>query len=196
MQKKKYYYAIAKGRKIGIFDNWDEVFKHTNRYPDNSKEKFDSYVAAQNWLKKQHDSGITTDLSIPKNGYAVDGACNQNLEEFDFQVYDLENNVMIFTSRKYPDGTNNIAEFFGLMYVIKRLQNKELTNSPVVFTDSNTAITWFNNKKCKSNSINTKIQDKVSELEKWLKANDISWITVSKWQTKIWGENPADFGRK
>lgn len=193
MQKKKYYYAIAKGRKIGIFDNWDEVFKHTNRYPDNSKEKFDSYVAAQNWLKKQLDIEITTDLSIPKNGYAVDGACNQSTGEFQYQVYDLNCQSIKHTSKPYLKGTNNIAEFFAIICALKALV-KSKSNQPI-YSDSTTAIKWVKDRCC-----NTKVNDrellmKISEQIEWLRSNNCP-NPILKWETKIWGENPADFGRK
>lgn len=35
----------------------------------------------------------------------------------------------------------------------------------------------------------------LSRAEKWLKENDYP-NEVLKWETKAWGENPADFGRK
>ncbi len=204
-QKKKYYVIIS-GEYQGVhYDTWDNIEpKSTKKSGVNAKCFEQDKIAATVYFEKQKIPNtedkqgveIISDILVPKNGYVVDGGCNQSSGEFDFQVYDLKDNALLYTSIKYPNGTNNIAEFFALMYVIKRLHNKTLTNSPIVYTDSTTALVWLKYKKCKSNSNNTKLQNKITELENWLKLNDISSITVSKWQTKIWGENPADFGRK
>jgi ribonuclease HI len=35
----------------------------------------------------------------------------------------------------------------------------------------------------------------ISRAENWLAAN-LKRNTVKKWQTEVWGEVPADFGRK
>jgi ribonuclease HI len=48
---------------------------------------------------------------------------------------------MIFTSRKYPDGTNNIAEFFAIICALKALV-KSKSDKPI-YSDSTTAIKWF-----------------------------------------------------
>ena len=54
-------------------------------------------------------------------------------------------------------------------------------------------------KQCKTKLVKTKINEEVFELiaraEKWLQEN--TYITpILKWETDVWGEIPADFGRK
>jgi len=68
-----------------------------------------------------------------------------------------------------------------------------------IYSDSLNALLWVKNKKCKTklvqNKKNAPIFDLIVRAEKWLSENEYD-IRLLKWQTKIWGEIPADFGRK
>jgi ribonuclease HI len=61
------------------------------------------------------------------------------------------------------------------------------------------AIKWVERKKCntklKETSRNQIIFELIARAEKWLNENTYS-NPILKWQTEIWGEIPADFGRK
>lgn len=58
---------------------------------------------------------------------------------------------------------------------------------------------WVKKKKCNSKlprtTKNAKLYELVDRAEKWLQENEYTTIIV-KWETKAWGEIPADFGRK
>jgi ribonuclease HI len=75
---------------------------------------------------------------------------------------------------------------------------KKGINIPV-YSDSSTAIKWVNDKKTKTKLIpsdkNAEIFDLINRAESWLQKNNYS-NPLLKWDTKIWGEIPADFGRK
>ena len=68
-----------------------------------------------------------------------------------------------------------------------------------VYSDSKTAISWLKKKQCRTNiafdSSNDKLLDMIQRAEKWLQKNTYS-NPILKWETKAWGEIPADFGRK
>jgi ribonuclease HI len=51
------------------------------------------------------------------------------------------------------------------------------------------------NTKLEETAKNDVIFDLIERAEIWLKANKYS-TKILKWETKIWGEIPADFGRK
>jgi ribonuclease HI len=55
------------------------------------------------------------------------------------------------------------------------------------------------NKKCKTKLAQTDVNKPIFELieraENWLQNNSYS-NPILKWETKLWGEIPADFGRK
>jgi ribonuclease HI len=36
----------------------------------------------------------------------------------------------------------------------------------------------------------------IRSAENWLAENELPEDKILKWDTKLWGENPADFGRK
>ena len=58
---------------------------------------------------------------------------------------------------------------------------------------------WIKRKKCntklKKSSKNKSLFELIARAETWLKTNTYS-TKVVKWETKAWGEIPADFGRK
>ncbi|MCW8980269.1 MAG: ribonuclease H, partial [Altibacter sp.] len=69
----------------------------------------------------------------------------------------------------------------------------------MIYTDSRIAMGWVKRKKCntklKQTAKNAYLFELVSRAEQWLKNNSYS-TKIVKWETKAWGEIPADFGRK
>jgi len=103
----------------------------------------------------------------------------------------------IFHQGPFKNGTNNIGEFLALVHGLALLKQK---NSPLpIYTDSKTALAWVKAKKTKSllekNEANTVLFDLISRAEKWLRENEYT-TQIIKWETSVWGEIPADFGRK
>ena len=69
----------------------------------------------------------------------------------------------------------------------------------MIYSDSRTAISWVRKKKCntrlKESDKNRELFELIRRAEDWLQNNH--YITpVVKWETRAWGEIPADFGRK
>jgi ribonuclease HI len=58
---------------------------------------------------------------------------------------------------------------------------------------------WIEVKKCRTNlkqgAKNSELFKLIERAEKWLCGNEFS-NQILKWETKAWGEIPADFGRK
>lgn len=132
--------------------------------------------------------------------FATDAACSGNPGVMEFRgmiVTGSGEAVQAFHRGPYPNGTNNIGEFLGLVLGLAYLKANHL-NWPI-YTDSVTALAWVRKKKA-----NTKLQASPENLEllqtirtaeKWLHEN--TWTTpIYKWDTTHWGEIPADFGRK
>lgn len=201
-QKKKYYVIIG-GEYQGVhYDTWDNIeLKSTKKSGVYSKCFEQDKIAAMDYFEKyklaisevKQDIEVSPEESIPQHGCVVDGACNQNTGEFQYQVYDLNTQSIKHTSKPYLNGTNNIAEFFAIICALRAFA-KTKSNYPI-YSDSTTAIKWV-----KDRCFNTKVNDrellmKISEQIEWLRSNNCS-NPILKWQTKIWGENPADFGRK
>ena len=68
-----------------------------------------------------------------------------------------------------------------------------------IYSDSKIAIGWVKKGQCRTNipitEKNKKLFDLVKRAENWLKENTYT-TKILKWETKAWGEIPADFGRK
>ena len=67
------------------------------------------------------------------------------------------------------------------------------------YSDSITAISWVILKICQSNlkpeQNNKEVFILIERAINWLKSNSYE-TQILKWETKKWGEIPADFGRK
>ena len=76
---------------------------------------------------------------------------------------------------------------------------KQKNSDRKIYSDSKIAIAWVKRKKCntklKQTSKNKKIFDLILRAENWLETNTYKTVII-KWETKAWGEIPADFGRK
>lgn len=68
-----------------------------------------------------------------------------------------------------------------------------------IYSDSVNAQIWIRQKKCKTklqpNSKNAYLFELIQRAENWLANNTVD-IPIIKWRTEVWGEIPADFGRK
>ena len=103
----------------------------------------------------------------------------------------------LFKQGPFPEGTNNIGEFLALVHGLAVLKDKN--SDLIIYTDSKTAMSWVKKKTCNTklqpNDKNKPVFDLVERALIWLKNNSYSTVIV-KWETKAWGEIPADFGRK
>lgn len=76
---------------------------------------------------------------------------------------------------------------------------KKENNDLPIYSDSATAIKWVQQKRANTTLIKNKstqqIYDLIERAEKWLRENQYS-NKVLKWETHLWKEIPADYGRK
>ena len=95
-------------------------------------------------------------------------------------------------------GTNNIGEFLAIVHALALMEQKGIRDH-AVYSDSYNAILWVNKKKCKTtlerSERTARVYDIIQRAENWLHTHDVQ-VPVLKWETKQWGEIPADFGRK
>lgn len=103
----------------------------------------------------------------------------------------------IFHCGPYADGTNNIVEFLGVVHALTYCQERQMTLP--IYTDSQTAISWVKAKNARTKqprtAANYTLFNLVDKAVLWLKENEYK-NPILKWETKIWGEIKADFGRK
>jgi len=65
-----------------------------------------------------------------------------------------------------------------------------------IYSDSRIAMGWVRLGICRTNKKPIpEVANLIKRAEHWLKVNRYT-NPVLKWETKVWGEIPADFGRK
>ena len=115
----------------------------------------------------------------------------------EYRAVDTLTQEEIFRKGPFAEGTNNVGEFLAIVHALALLK-KEGRNIPV-YSDSRNAINWVRDKTHRSKLLPTDNNKELFELlkraVKWLNENEYD-IPVVKWETRAWGENPADFGRK
>lgn len=205
------FYGVWVGRNPGVYDSWDKCKAQTDKFPQAkfSKLKANNLQAALlefNSLNTNTESkAISTKepnqvSSKPtEEVLTVDGASNGiNCE---FQAVWYPSGKKAFSSKVFLGGTNNIAEFLGLVLAVKHLKDKNLPL--VVYTDSVTAMSWVRDKKANTTARTTgklteELENLLTKTELYLKNNQelMQQVKILKWETKQWGEIPADFGRK
>ena len=137
------------------------------------------------------------DSTFQLDGLVVDGACNK-YNDWEYQGVWLDSRSSAFKSKVYPHGTNNLAEFLGLIEGLKLVKERGL-DCPV-YSDSQIAICWVRKKahKCglaSKGELLPEVQRMLDAAVNWLYVVD-SLPPIFQWRTRLWGENPADYGRK
>lgn len=129
-------------------------------------------------------------MEKPTKGVSVDGGTIGNPGPCFYQGVDIETGEQLF-HEELGEGTNNIAEFLGAVHAIHYCKVNNLDTE--IWSDSKTAMAWVRNKK-----FNTSFDgDVVKRMDKAVAyLNKIDIPVINKWKTKLWGEIPADFGRK
>lgn len=207
MPKPKYY-VVWKGRKTGIFTSWTECEKQVKGVVGAQFKAFDSDAEAEAaFLAKYEDykgkaathgkwKSASSKPLLPS--ICVDAACNGAPGKLEYRGVNTETGEEIFYAGPYSDGTNNIGEFLAIVHALT-WQAKHNTHIPI-YSDSENAILWVNNGQCKTKlkhtSKNAVLFAIIHSAENWLAENELPEDKIKKWETDLWGENPADFGRK
>lgn len=210
MAKQKYY-VVWEGKKPGVYTSWDECKKQVDGVAQAKYKSFDNKAEAEKafkgnyWahVKKAEPAAKATGASksrssIIKESIAVDAACSGNPGAMEYQGVYVPTGEKIFLVGPLPDGTNNIGEFLAIVHALAWLQQQGKPNMPI-YSDSRTAQLWVKAKTCRTKLEHTGRNEKIFEMidraEKWLAVNKVT-NPIIKWETKDWGEIPADFGRK
>ncbi len=130
--------------------------------------------------------------SIKSNFSNTDCAHSEKNGHTLFRGIDLKTGEQIFY-RNLGGQTVNIGEFLGVIAAIKYIIENDY-HPKVIYTDSITALTWFNNKKTASKKRNFEL--KKAEVFLKVVAAEVDKIQVIHWDNDVWGEIPADFGNK
>ena len=210
MAKKKFY-VVWEGHKKGVFTSWNVCKKHIENFSGAQYKAFSSKDEAEKAFKGNYNDYKGKDTKKPVisaeelkligkpvfPSLSVDAACAGNPGKMEYRGVDSETKRQLFIQGPFEKGTNNIGEFLALVHGLGFLKQREFKYP--IYSDSKIAISWVKTGQCRTNlpisSENKDLFDLVKRAEKWLKENTYT-TQILKWETKAWGENPADFGRK
>ena len=211
MAKKPKYYVVWDGHNPGIYDNWKACQQQVKNYPNAKYKSYPSRAAAEQAYHSGPDTAIKkpgkqrpTSIILPEelpidwSSISVDAACSGNPGVLEYRGVLTKDGTEIFRMGPFKDGTNNVGEFLALVHALAMLK-KQGDTATMIYSDSRIAIGWVKRKKAKTtlkkSAMNARWIGLISRAEQWLKANSYA-TKIEKWNTKEWGEIPADFGRK
>ena len=212
--KKSKWYVVWVGRNPGVYPSWEKCKEQVESFQGSKYKAFDTLLEAKQAMengpparsrsaKKDREEGDLGETDDGERGpitpsISVDAACDMTTGVMEYQGVDTQTGALLFHMGPFQDSTNNIGEFLAVVHALSWMRRKGL--SMPVYTDSKTALSWYRHKQAKTQAPKTPRNANVFELlrraEHWLKHNDTSRERVLKWETKKWGEIPADFGRK
>lgn len=145
----------------------------------------------------RNDTVLPLPPEVRANAWAVDAACSGNPGPMEYQCIDLKTGQRVFHFGPVH-GTNNIGEFLAIVHALALLEKMGIKDK-TIYSDSYNAILWVSKKQCKTklerNAKTERLYQIVARAENWLRTHTYT-IPIIKWETKKWGEVPADFGRK
>ena len=150
----------------------------------------------QNPPEYRHDTVLPLPMEVTADAWAVDAACSGNPGTMEYRCVDLSTGAVVFYFGPVF-GTNNIGEFLAIVHALALMKQKGIRKT--IYSDSRTAISWVRKKKCKTtlehNQKTATLYNVIMRAERWLMTN-VYDVPIIKWETREWGEIPADFGRK
>jgi ribonuclease HI len=207
MNQKPKFYVVWKGRKTGIFTSWEACAAQVQGYTGARFKSFTSRLAAEQALRGKYTAQVGKPVSSgewlfspnPPNpaSWCVDASCSGSPGRLEYRGVELNSGRETFRRGPYEYGTNNVGEFLAIVYALMLL-NKQKKVVPI-YSDSSTAIGWVKKKHCNTELVaddkNAALFDLINSAEVWLLGNTFNNL-ILKWDTKAWGEIPADFNRK
>lgn len=195
-----------KGRRRGIFSSWAECEAQIKGYAGAEYKAFATRAEAERALTSSYSNYAGKPSSTQRWLFAVakpiipsitvDAACSGSPGPLEFRGVETETSRPLFREGPLADGTNNVGEFLAIVEAMKWLEAHE--EDWPIYSDSANAIGWVRAKKCNTKLArlpsNRKLFERIADAERWLRL--LKRRTVLKWDTRAWGENPADFGRK
>ncbi|WP_127588185.1 ribonuclease H [Paenibacillus koleovorans] len=220
MAKQKYY-VVWEGKAPGVYKTWPECKNQVDGLPDAKYKSFESLEEANAAYKKGwkgiwgRGSGAAGASSKTKSAggssaksaadageidydsISVDVGTQGNPGPVEYKGVDTRTGEVLFAVGPVRKGTNNLGEFLAIVHALAYL--KQQGSKKTVYTDSMNALKWLKQKSVSSTLVRDastqEIWDLVERAERWLQTNSYP-NKVLKWQTDVWGEIKADYGRK
>lgn len=213
MAAKKKFYVVWAGRITGVFDDWPTCKSQVDQFEGAKYKSFESKIEADQAYRMGYESYrkqqlaespqanlkfVSSNDPVPVwDSLSVDAAWNTVTKVMEYRGVHTATGKVWFHKGPFQGASNNIGEFLAIVHGLALL--KQMNSNLPIYTDSITAISWVRHKKHKSVILPTEenmlIFDLLERAESWLKNNSFE-TRIIKWDTRSWGEIPADFGRK
>lgn len=208
MSERKFY-VVWKGRTPGVYGSWAECEAQVKGFSGAQFKGFPTQAAAEQAFAGAYQDYAGKDRKpapprrssgvpgpIP-DSYSVDASCIGSPGPVEYRCVHTTTRKKLFSMGPLPGGSCNIGEFLALVHALALLGKKGI--SAPVYSDSTNAILWLAAKKCrthvKQTDANAKLFELIARAERWLETASFE-NHVLKWDTRNWGEIPADYGRK
>lgn len=209
-KKKLAYYVVWQGRQPGIYSSWEECEVQVKGQQGAKYKGFATLSEAEKafasapemYIQPKAKGSSPSTKPEPTHSpilpaLAVDAACSGNPGIMEFRGVIADTGSEVFHRGPFAQGTNNIGEFLAIVLGLAYLKQHNLPWA--LYTDSRTALAWVKKGRVNTNiewsNANQELFLMVRKAEQWLHDNTYT-TPIYKWETKVWGEIPADFGRK
>ena len=219
------FYVVWRGREPGVYATWEQCQKQVKGFPSAAYKSFPTFEEAntafageapvyrkaqtkkskrsksstdfpENPPENRQDTVLPLPLEVTADAWAVDAACSGNPGQMEYRGVDLATGAEVFHFGPVL-GTNNIGEFLAIVHALAVFHKQGLKKT--IYSDSRIAQGWVRKGKCKTtlvrNAKTARLYEIITRAEAWLTSHPVN-VPLVKWQTKKWGEIPADFGRK
>ncbi len=213
-QVKRKFYVVWEGRAPGVYDSWEECEDQVKGYPGARYKAFGSQSDAVAAFRSSspadydiiraigaHKPDLVNYSAFPEirlDAIAVDGAFAKNPGPMEYRAVAVATGEEIFHMGPLAGGTNNIGEYIAIIHAASLLARRGDFKTPI-YSDSKTALAWVrrgrSNTSITPNADNVHVIELLRRADAWLASNRIV-NPLLKWNTELWGEIPADFGRK
>ena len=204
------FYVVWKGNAPGVYNSWKDCEKQVKGFEGAQFMSFPNPETAQKAFGKSYweyagKNVAQKDLLVidKKKGspvlssISVDAACSGNPGVLEYRGVYTNTGKEIFHRGPFPLGTTNIGEFLAIVTGLAWLEVNNLDQP--LYSDSVNGIKWTKIKK-----VNTKLERNKDTEELFVLIDKaLEWLhnhspknQILKWETALWGEIPADFGRK
>lgn len=212
------YYVVWVGRDPGIYTTWNECKAQVDGFTGAKYKSYPTMAEAERAYGQGYAAsfkaagangspggavrGKPAKAAAPMGDYepdsiSVDAASSGNPGIVEYQGVDTRTGERLFHQGPIPKGTNNLGEFLAIVHGLAYLQ--KLGSDKPVYSDSRTAIKWVREKHVATTLVRddttADIWRLVDRALAWLNRNTYR-NRIVKWETEVWGEIKADFGRK
>lgn len=205
LARQRKFYVVWAGREPGIYPTWAKTEAQVKGFAGAKFKAFPTEAEARQaffdgWEAhvgvKPHERPLPPE--VDPDSICVDAACDGSPGNVEYRGVRAGSVKELFHVGPLPNGTNNLGEFLAIVHALALL-HRQNDSATAVYSDSRNAINWV-----KARQVRSKLPRTDASAQVWSLADRaLNWLLthryanpIHRWDTKRWGENRADFGRK